>query len=145
MTERQRRFCDEYIISGNATQAAIAAGYSSRTAKQTGQRLLTFVDLKTYIDKQLERLHNEKTADGQEVLEYLTSVMRGESASHVLAMCGDGCQEVISKPPDEKERLKAAELLGKRFGLFKENLTVDGDLDLSISVDYGDNPGERDG
>lgn len=145
MNERQRRFCDEYIISGNATQAAIAAGYSSKYANTNAQKLLQNTTIKAYIEGQLERLHNEKTAAGQEVLEYLTSVMRGESASHVLAMCGDGCQEVIAKPPDEKERLKAAELLGKRFGLFKESLTVDGDLDLSISVDYGDGPGERDG
>ncbi|MCD8127502.1 MAG: terminase small subunit, partial [Clostridiales bacterium] len=98
-----------------------------------------------YISEQLARLHSKKTADGQEVLEYLTSVMRGESAAHVLSMCGDGCQEVIAKPPDEKERLKAAELLGKRFGLFKDSVTVDGDLDLNISVDYGDGPDAGDG
>ncbi|MCD8008147.1 MAG: terminase small subunit [Clostridiales bacterium] len=145
MTERQRRFCDEYIISGNATQAAIEAGYSPRTAKQIGQENLTKPDLNSYISEQLARLHSEKTADGQEVLEYLTSVLRGESTAHVLSMCGDGRQEVIAKPPDEKERLKAAELLGKRFGLFKDSVTVDGDLDLNIRVDYGDSPDAGDG
>ena len=57
-------------------------------------------------------------------MEYLTSVMRGESQSSELAMCGDGCQETIEKPPDEKERLKAAELLGKRYRMFTENIDV---------------------
>lgn len=125
MNARQKRFCDEYLIDCNATQAAIRAGYSEKSAKQTGQRLLTFVDLKTYIDKRLAELHSEKTADAQEVLEYLTAVMRGKSSASVLSMRGDGCQEVIEKPPDEKERLKAAELIGKRYGMFKDNVNVD--------------------
>lgn len=125
MNERQKRFCDEYLIDCNATQAAIRAGYSDKTAKVTGAKLLTNANLKAYIDEQLERLHNEKTADAQEVLEYLTSVMRGQSTAAVLSMCGDGCQEVIQKAPDEKERLKAAELIGKRFGMFKDGLNID--------------------
>lgn len=57
-------------------------------------------------------------------MEYLTSVLRGESASSVLMMSGNGMQKVIEKPPDEKERLKAAELLGKRFGMFKDNVDI---------------------
>ena len=77
MTARQRKFCDEYLISGNATDAAIKAGYSPKTAKSIGQRLLTFVDLKQYIKTELEKLHSAKIADAQEVLEYLTAVMRG--------------------------------------------------------------------
>ena len=124
MTERQKRFCDEYLIDLNATQAAIRAGYSEKTAEQTASRLLSFVKVKTYISEQLERIHNENTADAQEVMEYLTAVMRGNSVSHVLAFVGDGYQKVIKKPPDEKEKLKAAELLGKRYGLFKENVDV---------------------
>ena len=57
-------------------------------------------------------------------MEYLTSVMRGKSESNVLALAGDGFQEVIAKPPDEMERLKAAELLGKRFGMFRDNVDI---------------------
>ena len=57
-------------------------------------------------------------------MEYLTSVLRGKSASAVLMMSGNGMQKVTEKPPDEKERLKAAELLGKRFGMFKDNVDV---------------------
>ena len=81
-------------------------------------------EIKTYISEQLERIHNENTAGAQEVMEYLTAVMRGNSVSHVLSFVGDGCQKVIEKLPDEKEKLKAAELLGKRYGLFKESVDV---------------------
>ena len=125
MNARQKRFCDEYLIDCNATQAAIRAGYSAKSARQIGEQNLTKHDIKTYIDEQLERIHNENTADAKEVIEYLTEVMRGKSSSSVLSLCGDGYQMVIEKPPDEKERLKAAELLGKRYGLFKDNVTVD--------------------
>lgn len=142
MTSRQQKFCDEYIISGNATQAAIKAGYSEKTAKSIGQRLLTFVDLKAYIAEQLEQIHNEKTADAQEVLEYLTSVMRGEHKEETLRMVGEGVQQIDEIDVSAKERLKAAELLGKRFGLFKDGLNVDADLNLNISVDYGDKDGD---
>ena len=86
--------------------------------------LLKKEDIAEYINKRLEEIHNEKTADIQEVMEYLTSVMRGTSEASTLAMCGDGMQEVITKKPDERERLKAAELLGKRFGMFKESVDI---------------------
>lgn len=129
MNAKQKKFCDEYLVDCNAAQAAIRAGYSPKTAKQIGQENLTKPDLRAYIDEQLLRLHNDRTADAAEVMEYLTAVMRGESTAHVVVVegIGEGCSEakVIDKPPDEKERLKAAELLGKRFGLFKENVSLD--------------------
>lgn len=129
MNAKQKKFCDEYLVDCNAAQAAIRAGYSPKTAKQIGQENLTKPDLRAYIDEQLLRLHNDRTADAAEVMQYLTAVMRGESTAHVVVVegIGEGCSEakVIQKPPDEKERLKAAELLGKRFGLFKENVSLD--------------------
>lgn len=133
MNAKQKRFCDEYLIDCNATQAAIRAGYSEKTANEQGTRLLANVSIKKYIDEQLEKIHNEKTADAQEVLEYLTAVMRGQTTASVLSMCGEGCQEVIEKAPDEKERLKAAELIGKRYGMFKDNVNVDGVAQVIIS------------
>lgn len=72
----------------------------------------------------MEEIHNENTADIREIVEYLTSVMRAKSESYVMIMNGNGMQKVIQKPPDEKERLKAAELLGKRFGMFTDNVDV---------------------
>lgn len=125
MNARQKRFCDEYLIDCNATQAAIRAGYSPKTAKVTGAKMLTNANLKAYIDEQLERIHNEKTADAQEVLEYLTAVMRGQHTEQTLRLIGDGVQKIADIDVSAKERLKAAELIGKRYGMFKDNVGID--------------------
>lgn len=125
MNAKQKRFCDEYLIDCNAAQAAIRAGYSPKTAKQIGQRMLTNVDLKSYIDEQLDKLHDEKIADAQEVLEYLTAVMRGQHTEQVLRLVGDGVQKITDIDISARERLKAAELIGKRYGIFKDNVDVD--------------------
>ena len=129
MNARQKRFCDEYLIDCNATQAAIRAGYSSKTAKVTGAKMLTNANLKAYIDEQLEKISSEKVADAKEVMEYLTSVLRGESESEIVVIegTGEGCSDArrMNKAPDEKERLKAAELLGRRYGLFKADVNLE--------------------
>ena len=129
MTEKQKRFADEYLIDCNATQAAIRAGYSEKTARAIGNENLTKPDIKTYIDERLEKMSSEKIADAAEVIKYLTSVMRGESTAEVVVVegCGDGYSEArrVDKAPDEKERLKAAELLGKRYSLFKDSVKLD--------------------
>lgn len=125
MNARQKKFCDEYLIDCNATQAAIRAGYSPKTAKSIGNENLTKPDLKAYIDEQLELLHSKRTADAQEVLEYLTSVMRGEHKEQTLQLVGDGVQTITDIDVSAKERLKAAELIGKRYGMFKDNVGID--------------------
>lgn len=145
MTEKQKRFADEYIIDCNATRAYKVAYpniKSDDVAKSAGNRLLTFVDVKKYIEEQLEKIRSEKVADAQEVMEYLTAVMRGESQSSVLAREENGSESVIEKPPDEKEKLKAAELLGKRYGLYTEKIETDIDSSINISIDYGDDEDE---
>lgn len=145
MTEKQKRFCDEYLIDCNATRAYKAVYRnikSDEVARKAGSRLLTNVDVKKYITNRMEEIHNEKTADAQEVIEYLTSVLRGESSSTEIVVegTGDGCSEArtIEKAPSEKERLKAAELLGKRYGLYTDKVDLDADAELHISIDYGD-------
>ena len=144
MTEKQKRFCDEYLIDCNATRAYKAVYKNIKgdeVARRAGSRLLTNVDIKKYIDDRMEEIHNEKTADAQEVIEYLTSVMRGESTSEEIVVegIGDGCSiaRTIEKAPSEKDRLKAAELLGKRYSLFTDKVEMDTDLDLNITIDYG--------
>lgn len=145
MTEKQKRFCDEYLIDCNATRAYKAVYQnvkSDETAKSAASRLLTNVNVKKYIDDRMEELHNEKTADAQEVIEYLTSVLRGESIAQEIVVegTGDGCSEArtMEKAPSEKERLKAAELLGKRYALFTDKVETDVDMDLNITIDYGE-------
>lgn len=132
MTDKQQKFCDEYLIDLNATRAYKAAYphvKSEGAARACASKLLTKTNIKAYINKQLDKISSEKTADAKEVMEYLTSVMRGESKSEIVVVegCGDGCSEArqMNKAPDEKERLKAAELLGKRYGLFKDSVSLD--------------------
>lgn len=142
MTAKQKRFCDEYLIDLNATQAAIRAGYSEKTAKQIGQENLTKPDLKEYIEKRMAEKEAALVADQTEVMKYLTSVLRGQSQSEVVVVegVGEGCSEArtMQKAPDEKERLKAAELLGKAHMLFTDKVQQEVDMDLNITVDYGD-------
>lgn len=125
MNVKQKRFCDEYLIDCNITQAAIRAGYSPKGAYKTGRRILETVDGTEYVNSQLKKLHDERTADAYEVLEYLTSVMRGESREQRLKLAGDGVQKVVRMEVPAKDRIRAAELIGKRFGLFKEKVEVD--------------------
>ncbi|HGN1241055.1 TPA: terminase small subunit [Pseudomonas aeruginosa] len=133
MTEKQKRFCDFYIETGNATQAAIKAGYSEKTAKQIGQENLTKPDLRAYIDERLAELKNERTADAQEVLEYLTAVMRGEYKEATLIGVGEGAQAVVDIDVGAKDRLKAAELLGKRHALFTDKVDLQtGDIVIKV-------------
>ncbi len=133
--EKQKRFCEEYLVDCNATQAAIRAGYSEKTARAIGQRLLTNVDIKKYIDQQLQKLKNEKIADAQEVLEYLTSVMRGEQKEQVALLTGEGVQDLVQKDVSAKDRLKAAELIGKRYALFTEKVELQGETTVQIVDD----------
>ncbi len=133
--EKQKRFCEEYLVDCNATQAAIRTGYSKKTARAIGQRLLTNVDIKKYIDQQLQKLKNEKIADAQEVLEYLTSVMRGEQKEQVALLTGEGVQDLVQKDVSAKDRLKAAELIGKRYALFTEKVELQGETTVQIVDD----------
>ena len=137
LNEKQQRFCDEYLIDLNATQAAIRSGYSKKTAYSQGQRLLKHVEIKAYIDARMAEKQQELIADQDEVLKYLTSVLRGESRSEIVVVenIGDFTSEArqIQKAPDEKERLKAAELLGKRYNLFSDKMKVDVAMPVVIS------------
>lgn len=142
LTIKQQRFANEYIISGNATEAAIKAGYAKKAAYQQGAENLKKPHIREYIDKRLEEINDKSIAKQEEVLQYLTSVMRGTTQSAVVVIEGDGdgvsSARLMDKTPDEKEKLKAAELLGKRYGAFTEKVEVGADLELNVKVDYGD-------
>ena len=142
LTAKQKRFCDEYLIDLNATQAAIRAGYSPKTAAASAARLLRNVKVQEYIAQRMAEKESKRVADQDEVLRYLTSVLRGESRAQEIVVegTGEGCSEArtMEKAPSEKERLKAAELLGKRYALFTDKVDMDTDMDLNITIDYGE-------
>lgn len=125
LTKKQRKFADEYLIDCNGTQAAIRAGYSPKTANEQAAKLMANKKISTYISNKLDEMSSERLADAQEVLEYLTSVMRGEYTEQVLRLDGNGVQVVDYIQVSARERLKAAELIGKRYGMFKDNVNVD--------------------
>lgn len=141
LTIKQQRFADEYIISGNATEAAMKAGYAKKAAYQQGAENLKKPHIREYIDERLEAINSAKIADQEEVLQYLTAVMRGETESTVVVVEGDGDgvsrARLIDKNPDEREKLKAAELLGKRYGAFTDKVSVDGNIAVEF-VGYDD-------
>ena len=142
LTAKQQRFCDEYLVDLNATQAAIRAGYSKKTAQVIGAENLTKPIIKEYIGKRMAEKEDSLIAKQDEVLKYLTAVLRGESVSEIVVVegLGEGMSTArrFKKAPDEKERLKAAELLGKRYSLFTDKVEQAVDMDLNITVDYGD-------
>ena len=124
MTERQKRFADEYLLDLNATRAyraAYPAVKKDDTARAAGSRLLANVNVRAYIDEKLAEMQSRKIADAQEILEYLTSVIRGKSMAEIVVTegLGDGVSEArrMEKAPDEREKLKAAEILAKYHNL----------------------------
>ena len=129
LTDKQKRFCDEYLIDLNATQAAIRAGYSKKTAFIIANENLKKPYIKGYIDERLKQLEDKRIAKADEVLKYLTSVMRNEVKEEVVVVegKGDGCSSArtIKKDMSAKDRNKAAELLGKRYRLFVDKVEAD--------------------
>jgi len=126
LNERQRRFADEYIISGMAYPAAIEAGYSEKYAKVSSHKLLDNVRIKAYIDKRLDELKSERVADQQEILELLTSIARGSIQASVLIGIGGGAEEITDDmPPTMNERIKAAELLGNRHAMWTDKQQIE--------------------
>lgn len=121
LTEKQKRFIDYYIETGNATEAAKKAGYSRKTAKAAGYENLTKPYLKSAIDERMKSLEEKRVADAREVLIHLTAAMRGEIEEEVVVCegVGEGVSKArtIKKHLSARDRLKAAELLMRRYGL----------------------------
>ena len=142
LTAKQQRFCDEYLIDLNATQAAIRAGYSKKTANRSGTENLSKLVIREYIENRMAEKEAALIANQDEVLKYLTSVLRGQSKSTeiVIEGLGDGSTKArkMEKEPSEKDKLKAAELLGKRYGLYTEKVEEKVDMELNVTIDYGD-------
>lgn len=135
MTEKMKIFVDEYLKDLNGTRAYKVAypNIKSDNAAAVGAtRLLRNDKIKKYIDDCLDKLHDERTADAKEVIEYLTSVMRGKQKEQTMRLIGDGVQQITDIAVSAKERLKAAELLGKRYGLFKDQVELSGSVDTGV-------------
>ena len=105
LNERQKAFADYYIQTGNATEAAVKAGYSEKTARSIGAENLTKPDISAYIRERLDEHSNKRVADANEVIEFYTAVMRGEVKDQF------GLDASLS------DRLKAGDALMKRYAV----------------------------
>lgn len=126
-------------MCGNATEAAIKAGYSKRTARSIGQRLLTYVDIKSYVKELMDKAESKRIASAEEVLQNLTSMMRGEIQEEIVVVEGEGdgvsSARIVKKQVSAKERIKAAELLGKRHILWTDKTNIEGIIPVMIVGD----------
>lgn len=127
--KRHEKFCHEYIKDMNAKQAAIRTGYSEKTAKMQGSRLMTYDDIKSRIAELREAYLDENIMTAKQVEYELTRIALGLSNEKqvVIEGTGEGCSEarIIDKPPDEKSRLKALELMAKRHRILSGDTTID--------------------
>lgn len=137
LTIKQKAFADYYIETGNATEAAKKARYKQPHVQ--GSQNLEKLSVKEYIKERLKVIEDERIADASEVLRHLSEAMRGEIQEEVIVVegCGDGCSDarVMNKQISARDRIKAAELLGKRYGMFKDKVELSGQVDTGGKLD----------
>ncbi|UOW66872.1 terminase small subunit [Paraclostridium bifermentans] len=138
---KQKAFADYFIETGNAYQSAIKAGYSENYAKGNVIKLLENESVKQYIEERMKEIESERIAKAEEVLAFLSSSLRGDVLEEVVAAESDGVggmkPVILKKQLSAKDRIKAAELLGKRYALFTEKVDLDGNLEVTIIDDIG--------
>lgn len=158
MTNKEQLFVDEYLTDMNQTRAYKAVYTkvkNDNVAAAAASRLLKKPGIQEYIDERLKKISEEKIAKTEEVMQYLTSVMRREKKECVVVTI---MEEESTYVPDEKGTMrkqtikketpqiveipaklsdanKAAELLGKVYGIFKENVSLEGDIGVTIIDD----------
>ncbi|MCL6615518.1 MAG: terminase small subunit [Anoxybacillus ayderensis] len=133
LTEKQKRFADYYIELGNAEEAAKRAGYSARG---NTTKLLHNTTIRAYIQQRLAEKDKERIASQDEILAFLTKVLRGEEVEQI-PMAGKDFFELVENMPSIKDRIKAAELLGKRFAMWTERQQIDANFGVQIIDDVG--------
>lgn len=142
MNNRQQLFCEEYLKDLNATKAAIRAGYSEKTAYSQGQRLLKNVEIKNRLQEIREKIQDENIATIKDIEEFLSLSLNGEMEEEVISVVAEieGSSKVVKtkKQISLRDRIKAAELLGKRYGLWTDKVDLSSDLTLIFEDDYGD-------
>lgn len=121
LTKKERIFADEYVKTTNGTQSAITAGYSEKTASVTASKMLRKPKVRQYIDAIMDERSKDTIATADEVLEYLTRVVRGEE------------KDAFGLDVSVADKMKAAELLGKRHMLFTDKVKLSAEVEIDIS------------
>ena len=123
LTNKQLKFCDEYIKSGNATKSAVAAGYSKKTAYSMPNQLLKKLEVKQYIKAQMDEIKSAKIADATEILELLSRIARGEELEEITVATPNGA-ETVQQRPTNRDKIAACKELLKRFPTLDEREKV---------------------
>lgn len=140
LTQKQRKFCDLYIETGNATQSYIDAGYkatSNNVAYANAKQLLEKHSVKNFLHERTKQLDEEAIASQNEILKFLTSVVRGEITEQIPVTMKD-TWEMADKEPSIKDRVKAAEQIGKRYAMWTDKQQIDGTVPVTIVDDLDD-------
>ena len=136
---RQKKFCQEYLKSGNATRAAIIAGYSEQTANEQGARLLVNVSIKKYIAEFQSKIEKKNILSAQQLQEELTKYILDEKEEECIVTegIGEGYSQArkISKKVQPKDKLKAIELLCKLAGYNLEK----GEITAPVTINFNRN------
>lgn len=133
LTQKQQRFVDEYIISGNATQSYRKAGYSAKSdnvAWSEASKLLRNPKVKAELKKRNAEIKSQKTMDMQEVMERLAAIARGETVEQQVTNKGT----VVEIEPKTSDQIRAMELIGKRYGAWTDKKEVTGGLEINVGV-----------
>lgn len=135
MIDKHKRFCDEYLIDCNGARAYHAVyGGDKEQARIKASKLLTKDNVKEYIQNKMKEIASEKVATAEEVIQYLTSVMRGEETEYLLNAKGEPTEIEVTA----KDRIKCAELLAKRYGILTEKTKIEGAVPIVIKDDLDD-------
>ena len=144
LTDKQKAFCDYYLESLNAAEAYKRAYTSCKkdsVARANASRLLTKANIKKYIDKRLKELEDSRIAKVDEVMKFLTSSLRGEVEEEVVSTMntleGETKPVIIKKQISARDRIKAAELIGRRYQLFTDKVNIEGNIGVTIIDDIG--------
>lgn len=131
LNTRNKQVLDDFLITGNGTESYLKF-YKSVKKKETAaaafSRLYNSKEAKEYLEVQMEKLNDRAIAKADEVLRYLTSVMRGHETEQVLIGFGEGVQRITNIEVSAKDRIKAAELIGKRYGTWTDK------VDMNVTV-----------
>ena len=138
LNDKQKAFADYYIESLNAYESAIRAGYSESYAKSQSYKLLDNVGIKNYIDERMANKDDYRIASQDEILQILTDIARGITEEEVVQFSQLGEELRTTRKPTIKDRMKASELLGKRYRLFVDKAELEITEPITIIDDIGD-------
>ncbi|MEA5002406.1 MAG: terminase small subunit [Christensenella sp.] len=136
MTDRQKRFCSEYLKDLNATQAAIRAGYAPKYADRSASNTMKNEEVRAEIQRALDAVDKNNIAQAEDVLEYLTKLMRGEIYEEKIVIDEEtGDEMVLRQPVKVADRTKAAEHLAKHHKMLTDKVDIAGGVDVRVELD----------